>query len=131
MNHKYIKHKKKERGRDLIRRTEHLHNAINSTEIVIGDCREIFDDAVEFVYGKPNYEYLEKDIDAIMVNNIRHNYSNYDEILRGRDGIIRSEYDYMQYKNCVLDKIADSYPSLRDACEKQKRKCNMVRICKG
>lgn len=130
MNRKYIKRRNKECNRNLIKRTEHLYSAIDSTEIITGDYRDIFDNAVEFVYGEPICEYFENDIDAIIVNHIRHNYSNYDEILKGSHGINRSEYDYAQYKNCVLNKIADIYPSLKDACDKQKRKCDMVKICK-
>jgi hypothetical protein len=130
MSHKYIKYKNKENNRDLIRRTQSLCNAINSTEIENADYREIFDNAVEFAYNNLTYEYTERDIHAIMVNNIRHNYSNYDEVLRGPYGIRRSECDYMQYKNCVLNKISDIYPPLKDECDRQKRKCDMV-ICKG
>jgi len=129
MNHKYIKYKKKEGTRNLIKRTEHLYNAINSTEILVGDYRDILDDAVKFVYENPVYEYYENDIDAIMVNNIRHNYSNYDEILKSKYGIYRSEYDYAQYKNSILEKIANAYPHLKHECYRQKRKCDMVEIC--
>ena len=130
MNRKYIKHKKKEKDRNLIRRTECIHGAINSTEITIANFREIFDNAVQFAYNEPLEEYSEKSIDAIMVNDIRHNYSNYDQILKSPYGICRSECDYIQYKNAVLEKIAYTYPSLKDACDKQKRKCDMVKVCK-
>lgn len=130
MNRKYIKRRNKEGNRNLIKRTEYLYNAINSTEILVADYRDIFDDAVEFVHGDSVSEYFEKDIEAIMVNNIRHNYSNYDEILKGPHGIYRSEYDYIQYKNSVLEKISGVYPSLKGACDKQKRECDMVKICK-
>lgn len=126
MKRKYIN--KKEGNRDLLRRTECLYNAINSTEILVLDYREIFDDAVRYMYSEPINEYSERDINAIMVNSIRHNYSNYDQVLRGPYGINRSEYDYAQYKNCVLNKIAHVYPSLKDECDRQKRKCDMVKI---
>mgnify|MGYP003321335147 CR=1 FL=1 len=63
-----------------------------------------------------------------MVNNIRHNYSNYDETTRLVNRINRSDNDYNQYKNCVLNKIADAYPFLKKECERQKRRFDMVKI---
>lgn len=129
MNHKYIKYKKKENKRDARKRTECIHNAIKSTEILTADYREIFDNAVGYAYGEPLDEYSEKSIYAIMVNDIRHNYSNYDQILKSSYGVYRSEYDYIQYKNAVLNKIASVYPSLEAECNRQKRKLDMVKIC--
>ena len=128
MNHKYIKHQKKENNRNLIRRAECLYNAINSTDIIYANYREIFDNAVKFVYNNPVYEYYENDINAIMVNNIRHKYSNYDQILNSGYGIYRSEQDYVQYKNSILEKIGYVYPYLKHECDRQKRECNMVRM---
>lgn len=112
-------------------KTIDLHKAINSTVIYYDkDYREIFDNAIQFAYGVPLGEYYEKSIDAIMVNDIRHNCSNYDQILKQVYRINRSDNDYVQYKNSVLEKIANVYPSLKDECNKQKRKCDMVKICK-
>lgn len=128
MNHKSIN---RETSRNLIKRTEHLYAAINSTEILVADYREILNNAVKFVYGNPVNEYYESDICAIMVNNIRHNYSNYDEILNGEHGIYRSRNDYIQYKNSILEKISNVYPYLKHECYKQKRECNMVKVCMG
>ena len=128
MNRKYIKYKKKENSRNLIRRAECLYNAIDSTYILNADYREIFDNAVKFAYEGRVYEYYENDINAIMVNNIRHNYSNYDDILNSGYGIYRSEQDYVQYKNSILEKIGYVYPYLKNECIRQKRECNMVKI---
>ena len=73
-------------------------------------------------------EYYENDINAIMVNNIRHNYSNYDQVIKQVYKVNRSDNDYEQYKNSVLDKIANTYPFLKDECARQKRKFDMVKV---
>lgn len=114
-----------------INKTRKLYNAIDSTIIENRDYREIFDNAIEFRYDKPLYEYRENIIDSIIVNEIRHNCSNYDQILKQIHRIDRSgNYnDYIQYKNSVLDKISKVYPFLKDECIKQKSKLDMVKIC--
>ena len=108
-----------------------FHKVIDSITIEKRDYREVFDNAIQFEYGEPLDEYLEKNINAIMVNNIRHNCSNYDQMLKPMHKIRRSDNDYIQYKNSVLDKIATVYPSLEEACNKQKRKFDMVDILQG
>ena len=110
-------------------KTIDFYTAINSVTIYDKDYREIFDNAVKFGYGDPLEEYSEKSINAIMVNDIRHNCSNYDQVLKRIYKIRRSDNDYAQYKNSVLEKIANAYPGLKDECIKQKRKFDMVNIC--
>lgn len=122
MNRQYIK------IRTGIDKTSDLYRVIESTIIEYKDYREIFDNAVQFEYGKTLDEYSEKGINAIMVNNIRHNCSNYDKMLKPMHRIHRSENDYIQYKNSVLEKIANVYPFLKDECNRQKRKLDMVSI---
>jgi hypothetical protein len=122
MNHKHFKNKY------TVDKTLQLHNIINSINIENVNYREIFDNAVQFAYGRPLEEYYEKNIEAIMVNDIRHNYSNYDDNLKRVYRIKRTDSDYEQYKNSVLEKISNTYPLLKDECNKQKRKCNMVKI---
>ena len=122
MNHKHFKNKY------TVDKTLQLHNIINSINIENVNYREIFDNAVQFAYGRPLEEYYEKNIEAIMVNDIRHNYSNYDDNLKRVYRIKRTDNDYEQYKNSVLEKISNTYPLLKDECNKQKRKCNMVKI---
>lgn len=120
MNRKYIKND--------IDKIIDLYNIIDSVIIEKVDYREIFDSSIEYVYGDSLAEYTEHSIHSIMVNNIRHNYSNYDDITRLMHRINRSPNDYDQYKNCVLEKISNIYPFLKDECERQKRKFNMVDI---
>lgn len=128
MNRKYTKYRNREKYHDMLKRSEYMHSAINETTICNANYREIFDNAVKYAYDEQINEYHENSIYAIMVNNIRHSYSNYDDVLRGMHSIHRTEYEYIQYKNSVLDKIGYVYPVLKDECDRQKRKCDMVNI---
>lgn len=94
------------------------------------DYRIILDTAIEFKYGKSNskYEYGEKELGAIMVNQVRHCYTNYNSLVNKSGRIYRSNNDYRQFKNSVLDKISRSYPLLKDDCDRQKIPNNMVRV---
>ena len=125
MNRRYSKQIKSDMDKTI-----EFYKAVNSVTIINKNCREIFDNAVQFGYGQPLVEYSEKSINAIMVNDIRHNCSNYDEILKCIYKIRRSDNDYAQYKNSVLEKISSTYPFLKNECDKQKRKFDMVKICK-
>ncbi len=113
-----------------IDKTRNFYDALNSVSIQHVDCRKIFEDAVRYEYNNPLYEYTENNIDAIMVNNIRHNYSNYDQVLKQIHRINRCDNDYEQYKNSVLEKIAIAYPFLKNECLRQKRIFDMVKIVK-
>lgn len=123
MNRKYFKQNKIDKEKEFLK-------IIDSIIIEDRNYRDIFDDAVQFEYGKPLTEYYEKHIDRIMVNNIRHHYSNYDQVTKQMHKIHRynGESDYIQYKNSVLDKIANTYPLLEEECNKQKRRFNMVNL---
>lgn len=126
MSHKYTKKRRKREKISNMDKTISIHNLINSTVIFDKDYREIFDDAVKFAYGEPLDEYSEKSINAIMVNDIRHNCSNYEQNLKPMHRIHRTDKDYIQYKNSVLDKISKTYTSLEDECNRQKSKLDMV-----
>lgn len=94
------------------------------------DYREILDNAIAFKYGKSSnkYVYRERELGAIMVNQIRHCYTNYNSLVGKSSRIHRSNNDYGQFKNSVLDKISKSYPLLKDDCNRQKISNNMVKI---
>ena len=65
----------------------------------------------------------EKTLSRWMVNYIRHELTNYEQDLydiKGRTGAVE---EYYRYKDAVLEKIADAYPSLTDACFEQMEKC--------
>lgn len=125
MSRKYFN---KKRIKSNIDKTIDFHKLIDSVIVENKDYREIFDDAVQFKYGECLNEYYENDINAIMVNNIRHNCSNYDQLFKQMHMIHRSNMDYHQYKNCTLEKISNAYPFLKDECKRQKCKFNMVEI---
>ena len=123
MNHRYTKKSKNDMDKIIS-----LYKLIDSVVIENVSYREIFDSAIKYIYNQPLDEYNENNIHAIMVNNIRHNYSNYDQITKPMHKIYRSPDDYDQYKNCILNKISNMYPFLKDECERQKREFNMVKI---
>lgn len=125
MKHKYSNN----HAKTDMNKTIDFYKAIDSVIIYNKDYRDIFDNAVQFEYNQSVNEYTEKDIHAIMVNNIRHKCSNYDQVLKQINKINRCNNDYAQYKNYVLNKIAENYPSLKDECDRQKRKFDMVKIC--
>ena len=120
MNHRYIKND--------IDKTKEFYKLVNSINITSKDYRDIFEDGISYEYGDQLDEYYERNINAIMVNNIRHNCSNYDKSLKQMRRINRSDNDYYQYKNCVLEKISNKYPYLKDECYRQKRKIDLVKI---
>lgn len=123
MKHKYIK-------KSYMQKTDDFIHIINNTNIENIDYRSIFDGAVEYAYNDSKVEYNESQVDKLMVNYIRHSLSNYDSNLRNAK-MHRTIKDYNLYKNSVLDKISYMYPFLRDECNKQKEKVNMVNICRG
>ena len=66
----------------------------------------------------------------ILVNNIRHDHTNYDKGLRKikrQYGVYYDESVYTQYKNAVLNKIAMNYPFLAEECARQKGELCMIR----
>lgn len=96
------------------------------------DIRKIFDDALNFEYNgveKP-LEIREQNIQRIMVNTIRHSYSNYDIGLK-QIYKLKSEDMYFRYKNIILEQISNQYPYLKDECNKQKHIINMANIISG
>ena len=55
-----------------------------------------------------------------MVNYIRHNLTKYDDVLFDMSGRVGCHDEYDNYKEAVLDKIAEVYPELKQECEDQK-----------
>lgn len=59
-------------------------------------------------------------MDRWVVNYIRHNLVEYDTVLysiRGRVGVVAA---YPNFKNAILDKIAEAYPEYKKECCRQK-----------
>ena len=55
-----------------------------------------------------------------MVNYVRHNLTRYDSDLYDMSNRVGCREEYKNYKFAVLDKIAETYPRLKKACEAQK-----------
>jgi hypothetical protein len=111
-----------------------LYNVIDDIAVCDDiDTREVFENAVIHSYGDLNYtdnEYRNKEVCAIMVNNIRHTCTNYENTLKNvyKIGI---RCGYQRYKNAVLENISSYYPYLSEECDRQKYKINMVNRADG
>ena len=112
------------------KKTSELFRARSSTKILDGDYRKILDDALHYNVNDNKIVYDEKYLEAIMVNGIRHNLSNYNKINRSVDKIYRSNRDHHQYRNSVLERISNQYEFLKDECNRQKHSINMINLCK-
>lgn len=109
-------------------KTSELYGIMDSIIIDTKDYRDVLDNAIEFRFGKTKESYNENYLRAIMVNEIRHRCSNYNMLVRKVSRIHRSNNDYKQFKNSVLDKISKDYPLLKKDCNVQKIPNNMVKI---
>ena len=112
-----------------------FNDALKRTKIIqYKDQREIFESALNYCYGPSErpIEFREREIKAIMVNSIRHNYSVYERGLKDVHAIKKNnENMYRRYKNVVLNNIAKEYPFLSDACDQQKHYVPMVKKVKA
>lgn len=76
----------------------------------------------------------QNNLEAMMVNYIRHENTSYDEILNTMDKVYRQapayekNMTYHMMRNAVLSKIAKVYPSLQDQCNKQKWPIVLYRV---
>lgn len=114
--------------------------SIISTVVVYdysSDIRHVLDDALSYYTTIPEeqLEFKECDLKHIMVNHIRHNNSSYELHLRNINNIgcntehrYNNNISYKMYRNAVLDSIARTYPFLKEECDQQKQKVNMVTI---
>ena len=57
-----------------------------------------------------------------MVNYVRHNLTSYDDVLYRMSGKVGCHIEYLTYKFAVLDKIAETYPKLKQECNQQKQR---------
>lgn len=74
-------------------------------------------------------DLTEKYINRLLVNTIRHQYTNYDDSMKDirKINYINRVSNYKQYKNIVLSRIADMYPILAEECESQKYRLDMCK----
>lgn len=97
------------------------------------DEREVFDNALR--YARPNQvgnlEFQESDVKHIMVNQLRHEYTNYEfnlkQMYQHFPGICQEQVHAM-LKNATLHEISQAYPYLADTCRKQKIQVDLVKI---
>lgn len=54
------------------------------------------------------------------VNFVRHNLTNYEDVLNSLYGVVGKQEAYKILKYAVLDKIGESYPYLKEECQRQK-----------
>ena len=101
---------------------------ISSINVNDTNLRSILDSAVEYQYINPPIEFYEPWFYKLLVNNIRHSYSNYENGLSQLHKLRLPEIDYYRYKNAVLEHISRTYPVLKDECDNQKHK---VLLCKS
>ena len=104
-------------------------NTINNTNFTDSTYRDIFDDAIEFNYDDNPIEFRNSSkLDRMMVNTIRHSYTNYEDNLKVIHKLKSVHNAYYRYKNSVLNSIAEKYPFLEEECNNQKRKLTMVKV---
>ena len=82
------------------------------------NIREAYDDAIKYEMHEVPIEIREDKAYRLLVNNMRHEHTNYDKNLKNVYHIKNNLY-YPLYKNQVLNKISSEYPYLTDACNKQ------------
>lgn len=109
-------------------KTIKYYSIINNTKVNNNiNLRDALDNALKYEYDENTpIEFKEYNINRIMVNSIRHDYSNYELGLKQVHKLNLPEDMYFRYKNIVLDQISYQYPFLKDECERQKHNVNMV-----
>ena len=54
-----------------------------------------------------------------MVNYLRHQMTDYEELLRQKSGRVGSDEAYLELNRKIYDAISEMYPKLADECERQ------------
>ena len=110
---RWIKKKKKKRN------NKNINTILNEIQVDKDiNIREAYDDAIKYEMHEVPIEIREDKAYRLLVNNMRHEHTNYDKNLKNVYHIKNNLY-YPLYKNQVLNKISSEYPYLADACNKQ------------
>lgn len=86
------------------------------------NIREIYDEAVLHYVDEQPIEIKEYNMYRVLVNNIRHSHTNYEDNLKDVYKAGSNNKYYPMYKNQVLKEISNQYPYLKEECDKQKRR---------
>lgn len=108
--------------------SEELKQYAESVTVTILDEQELIRRTIQA--KKEWYEYNWKDfcefdiddytLNRWVVNYIRHNLVQYSQGLRALVGKTGREEVYKEYRNLILEKIAEAYPDYKEECEDQK-----------
>lgn len=105
-----------------------LGKLIYSISIDNIDLRTVLNSAIKYQYDDYPIDFYESSFYRLLVNSIRHSYSNYETGLLQLHKLKLSEMDYFRYKNAVLEQISKTYPVLKNECNAQKYN---VPLCKS
>jgi hypothetical protein len=90
---------------------------------------------MEYDYSFELYVADNETLNRWMVNYIRHNLTEYDDVLYDAKGKVGIGEEYTKYKIAVLDKIKEVYPYLSEEVELQKNrtlhKSETTAMCKN
>ena len=119
----------------MLRNCKKFYSAVNDIEIIDKSLDEIYNDSQTYLnrYSDDGSLLLESNIKRVLVNHIRHT-SNFDyhkgirQVQYISPKYKDQQYNYKQYKNIILNKIGETYPTLKDECERQKYEVSMVKI---
>lgn len=81
-----------------------------------------YDDSDSYEYDYEDFDYddvSEPMMNRWVVNYIRHNLISYDEALENLWGKVGKEDAYVNFKNAILERIAQAYPKYADECKNQ------------
>lgn len=85
------------------------------------DCKQAYYITTE-QYENNVYEADKATQERFCVNYIRHELSNYDYLLENLKNQVGADEEYLRFHQAVCDRIAETYPSLKEECERQKRR---------
>lgn len=112
---------------------QEFNRCLSELQVFPLSIRDVYDRAVSYAYNGIPMQISEGKIKRIMVNEIRHDCTKYDEGIRKINKMKRLSEDrkddtyYYIYKNCTLQKIQEQYEYLKDECERQKTSILMAK----
>lgn len=105
---------------------EVLCKLINNIGLQSIPIRQVYEEALLYQYGNIPYIIKENEVKRLMINLLRHKYTNYDKGLFFIKKMGNMSPDYRVYKNAVINEISSKYPILSDECLNHIEYVNMV-----